>query len=243
MLLSGVPNILSALRPLHSSMICCWLVFIHFCMFPRQRTHLPSAVSLQQRWHIRHERVSACGVDQQWLVYITYSHVLTNPNFLNYGGNGLHNLLWLYWFTTVFPQQPRITRLLKKPCILSHTVPFWALKCWVLSMCLRDLSVFVCSLTFDHHHVHVYGANGRLRQTLPFLQYVWDLSGGDAIVRLASECHQLPDGHSWGTGSDGKARQRAREADKQKDKGGENTDTGNRTSGLLFLSTPQCHPP
>lgn len=57
--------------------------------------------------------------------------------------------------------------------------------------------VCVCFLTFDHHHVDVYGANGRLGQTLPFLQYVGDFSCGDAVVRFASERHQLPDGHSW----------------------------------------------
>lgn len=57
--------------------------------------------------------------------------------------------------------------------------------------------VCVCFLTFNHDHVDIYGANRRLGQTLPFLQYVWDFSCGDAIVRLASECHQLPNGHSW----------------------------------------------
>lgn len=55
----------------------------------------------------------------------------------------------------------------------------------------------MCSLTFDHDHVDVDGANGRLGQPLPFLQDVGDFPGGDAVVRLASECHQLPDGHSW----------------------------------------------
>lgn len=57
----------------------------------------------------------------------------------------------------------------------------------------------MCFLTFDHDHVDIYGANGRLGQTLPLLQNVWDFSRGDAVVRLASECHQLPDGHSWRT--------------------------------------------
>lgn len=55
----------------------------------------------------------------------------------------------------------------------------------------------VCVLTFDHDHVDVYGANWRLGQALAFFQDVWDFSRGDPIVRLASECHQLPDGHSW----------------------------------------------
>lgn len=61
------------------------------------------------------------------------------------------------------------------------------------------LSVFlcVCFLTFDHDHVDVYGANGRLGQALPFLQDVWDFSRGDAVIWFASECHQLPDGHAW----------------------------------------------
>lgn len=57
--------------------------------------------------------------------------------------------------------------------------------------------VCVCLLTFDHDHVDVDGANGRLGQPLPFLQDVGDFPGGDAVVWLASECHQLPDGHSW----------------------------------------------
>lgn len=50
--------------------------------------------------------------------------------------------------------------------------------------------------TFDHDHVDVYGADGRLRQTLAFLQQVWDLTGGDSVIRLPSKSHQLPDGHS-----------------------------------------------
>ena len=50
--------------------------------------------------------------------------------------------------------------------------------------------------TFDHDHVDVYGADRRLRQTLPLLQNVWDLTGGDAIIWLSSERHQLPDSHS-----------------------------------------------
>lgn len=57
--------------------------------------------------------------------------------------------------------------------------------------------VMFCFLTFDHDHVDVDGANGRLGQALAFLQDVWDFSRGDAVVRLASECHQLPDGHSF----------------------------------------------
>lgn len=57
--------------------------------------------------------------------------------------------------------------------------------------------VCVCVLTFDHDHVDVYGANWRLGQALAFFQDVWDFSRGDPIVRLASKCHQLPDGHSW----------------------------------------------
>lgn len=59
------------------------------------------------------------------------------------------------------------------------------------------MRVCVCWLTFDHDHVDVDGADGRLGQPLPFLQDVGDFPGGDAVVRLASECHQLPDGHSW----------------------------------------------
>lgn len=54
-----------------------------------------------------------------------------------------------------------------------------------------------CLLTFDHDHVDIYGANGRLGQALPFLQDVRDLSRWDAVVRLAAERHQLPDGHPW----------------------------------------------
>lgn len=56
----------------------------------------------------------------------------------------------------------------------------------------------VCFLTFDHDHVDIYGADGRLGQALPFLQDVGDFSRGDAVVRLAPECHQLPDGHTLG---------------------------------------------
>lgn len=57
--------------------------------------------------------------------------------------------------------------------------------------------VSVRALTFDHDHVNVDGADRRLRQALPFLQDVRDISCRDAIVRFASKGHQLPDGHSW----------------------------------------------
>lgn len=96
----------------------------------------------------------------------------------------------------------------------------------------------MCLLTFDHDHVDIYGANGRLRQAFPFLQDVRDLPRRDAVVRLASERHQLPDGHSWRmyswvevgrkagqwkgkkqTERDGRVRQRDREQDEQTDKG------------------------
>lgn len=58
----------------------------------------------------------------------------------------------------------------------------------------------MCTLTFDHDHVDIDGADRRLRQPLPFLQDVWDFPRRDAIIRFASEGHQLPDGHSWGKG-------------------------------------------
>lgn len=58
--------------------------------------------------------------------------------------------------------------------------------------------VSVCALTFDHDHVNVDGADRGLGQALPFLQDVGDFSRRDAVVRFASEGHQLPDGHSWG---------------------------------------------
>lgn len=51
-------------------------------------------------------------------------------------------------------------------------------------------------LTFYHDHIDVNGADGWLRQPFPFLQDVGDFPGGDAIVRLPSERHQLPDGDS-----------------------------------------------
>ncbi len=52
-------------------------------------------------------------------------------------------------------------------------------------------------LTFDHHHVDVYGADGRLGQTLALLQDVWNLPCGNPIVGLSSKRHQLPDSHPW----------------------------------------------
>lgn len=52
------------------------------------------------------------------------------------------------------------------------------------------------ALTFDHDHVNVDGADWRLRQAFPFFQNVGDFSCRDAIVRFASEGHQLPDGHT-----------------------------------------------
>lgn len=57
--------------------------------------------------------------------------------------------------------------------------------------------ISVCALTFDHDHVNVDGADWRLWQALPFLQDVGDFSCRYAIIRFASEGHQLPDGHSW----------------------------------------------
>lgn len=74
--------------------------------------------------------------------------------------------------------------------------------------------IIMCFLTFHHDHVDIDGANGRLGQTLPFLQNIRDLPRGDAVVRFASKCHQLPDGHSCRRrqrGRDGKVRQRATE--------------------------------
>lgn len=62
-------------------------------------------------------------------------------------------------------------------------------------MTVRPASVR--ALTFDHDHVNIDGADRRLRQALPFLQDVGDFSCRDAVVRFASEGHQLPDGHSW----------------------------------------------
>lgn len=50
--------------------------------------------------------------------------------------------------------------------------------------------------TFDHDHVHVDGADGGLGEALSFLQQVWDVSGGNPIVRLPSKGHQLPNGDS-----------------------------------------------
>lgn len=58
-------------------------------------------------------------------------------------------------------------------------------------------SGFYITLTFDHHHIDVYGADGRLGQTLTLLQDVWNLTCGNPIVGLSSKRHQLPDSHSW----------------------------------------------
>lgn len=95
----------------------------------------------------------------------------------------------------------------------------------------------MCLLTFDHHHVDIYGANGRLRQTLPFLQYVRDFTRGDAVVRLASECHQLPDGHSW-RGEGGRAGQKG--GDVTGLDGGGGMKTGSRISGGFLFSSHRC---
>ncbi len=60
-------------------------------------------------------------------------------------------------------------------------------------------SGFYITLTFDHHHVDVYGADGWLGQTLALLQDVWNITCGNPIVGLSSKRHQLPDSHSWMT--------------------------------------------
>lgn len=80
--------------------------------------------------------------------------------------------------------------------------------------CLHALLRRVRVLTFHHDHVDIYGANWRLRQTLPFLQDVGDFSRGDAVVRFASERHQLPDGHSWRTSGKGNRKQETRKMEK-----------------------------
>lgn len=51
-------------------------------------------------------------------------------------------------------------------------------------------------LTLDHDHVDVDGADGRLRKSLPSLQHVRDLSGGNHVVGLRAKGHQLPHSHS-----------------------------------------------
>ena len=52
------------------------------------------------------------------------------------------------------------------------------------------------ALTFDHDHVNIDGTYWSLQQAFPFFQNVGDFSCRDAIVRFASEGHQLPDGHT-----------------------------------------------
>lgn len=52
------------------------------------------------------------------------------------------------------------------------------------------------ALTFDHDHVDVDGADRRLRESLSFLQDACDLIGGDPVIRLRPERHQLPNGHT-----------------------------------------------
>ena len=51
--------------------------------------------------------------------------------------------------------------------------------------------------TFDHDHVDIDGADGRLRKAFSLLQQIWDVPGGDPVIRLPPEGHQLPDGHPF----------------------------------------------
>lgn len=113
--------------------------------------------------------------------------------------------------------------------------------------------VCVCFLTFDHDHVDIYGANGRLWQTLPFLQYVWDFPCGDAVVRLASECHQLPDGHPWRMRGGGRGETKSPRSTENKMsrqiRGARIQMQEGRISGHLLIrnsdgnNKPICHPP
>lgn len=50
--------------------------------------------------------------------------------------------------------------------------------------------------TFDHDHVDVDCADGRLRETLSLLQQIGNISGGDPIVWLPTEGHNLPNGNA-----------------------------------------------
>lgn len=50
--------------------------------------------------------------------------------------------------------------------------------------------------TFDHDHVDVDCADWRLRETLSLLQEVGNISGGDPIVWLPTEGHDLPNGNA-----------------------------------------------
>lgn len=52
------------------------------------------------------------------------------------------------------------------------------------------------TLTFDHDHVDVDGADGGLRQPLSSLQHRGDLTGRDAVIRFGAESHQLPHCHT-----------------------------------------------
>lgn len=67
----------------------------------------------------------------------------------------------------------------------------------VLSFYMSRLFSLRTWLTFHHHHVDVYGADGRLGQTLALLQDVWNVTRGNPIVGLSSKRHQLPDSHPW----------------------------------------------
>lgn len=53
-------------------------------------------------------------------------------------------------------------------------------------------------LTFNHDHIDVDGADGRLGETLAFLQDPGYLAGWDPVVRFGPKRHQLPHGHAWG---------------------------------------------
>jgi len=52
-------------------------------------------------------------------------------------------------------------------------------------------------LTFHHDHVDVDGADGGLRQSLPFLQDPGYFTGWNPVIRLGPECHQLPNGDAY----------------------------------------------
>lgn len=62
---------------------------------------------------------------------------------------------------------------------------------WIYFM----VSGILAPLTFDHDHVYINGADGRLRETLSFLQQVRDFSGGNPIIWLPAKGHYFPNGY------------------------------------------------
>lgn len=73
---------------------------------------------------------------------------------------------------------------------------------WGIAGCLKrnpsgkDTHPKPPTLTLDHDHVDVDGADRRLRESLSFLQDLCDFTGRNSVVRLRPERHQLPNGHA-----------------------------------------------